>query len=84
MAPLTGPLCFSVPHLAHCFEQPSTVMVGWVRAKFRSPSLPAKNNGRQSVTVTSGRSSSNTRRVARRAIVPSGIASPLHEMMPTL
>ena len=32
----TGPPCFSVPKRAHCLSQPSTVMVGWVRAKFRS------------------------------------------------
>ncbi len=64
-APLTGPLCFWAPHFAHCLVHPSIVMVGCVFAKFRSPSSPARNSGRQRVTVLPGRSDSRTRRVAK-------------------
>ena len=80
---LTLPLYFSVPRLAQSFEQPSTVIVGCSRAKRRSPSSPARKSGRHKVTVCCGRRASSTRRTACRATVPSGISSPLQEMMPT-
>jgi len=57
--------------LAHCLSASSMVIIGWVRAKFLSPSLPAANKGRQRVTVIPGRSDPRTCRVARREIVPS-------------